>query len=101
MNIKRCKYTVSQVVFHSGGNYRGMIVDIDPWFMGNQQWYEELLRTNGPIDEPWYTVVVDGADYATYVPEHELSPALHTDPINNPLIRNYRNSDSNQPFDFN
>lgn len=100
MNIKNCKYTVTQIVSHSDGSFRGMIVDIDPWFMGSDEWYQSVIQTNAPVDEPWYYVVVDGADYATYVPERDLVPCTEQGPIVNPIINSRRHTDPKQEFNF-
>ena len=100
MKVQNCKYTVTQIVCHRDGKFRGMIVDIDPWFMGSNEWYQEAVKTNTPVDEPWYYVVIDGADYATHAPERDLKPSEEETPVINPIINSLRGSDSRQDFHF-
>ena len=91
---------MTQIVSHRDGSFRGMIVDIDPWFMGSDDWYQKSIKTNAPVDEPWYYVVVDGADYATYVPESDLVPSNEGKPVENPIINSYHGANSKQEFHF-
>ncbi|MEE2924927.1 MAG: heat shock protein HspQ [bacterium] len=91
---------MTQIVSHRDGSFRGMIVDIDPWFMGSDDWYQKSIKTNAPVDEPWYYVVVDGADYATYVPESDLVPSNEGKPVENPIINSYHGSNPKQEFHF-
>ncbi len=100
MKVKKCKYTVTQIVCHRDGSYRGMIVDIDPWFMGSNEWYQEAARSTAPMDEPWYYIVIDGADYATYAPESQLKPSTENKPVVNPIINSRRSTDAKQDFHF-
>ena len=87
MNIKNCKFTVTQIVSHRDGSFRGMIVDIDPWFMGSEEWYQNAIHNDAPVEEPWYYVVIDGADYATYAPEKDLVQCTEQGPVVNPIIK--------------
>ncbi len=77
-----------------------MIVDIDPWFMGGDEWYQEAVKNNTPVNEPWYYVVIDGADYATYTPECDLKPSDEEKPVVNPIINSLGRSDSIRDFHF-
>ena len=46
------------IVHHKKFDYRGVIIDVDPVFMGTEEWYEEVARSRPPKDKPWYQVLV-------------------------------------------
>ena len=81
------KFFVGQIVHHKKFDYRGVIFDADGTFQGSDEWYDVVARSKPPKDEPWYHVLVDGAEHTTYVAERHLvaSNELET-PINHPLV---------------
>ena len=52
------------------------------------------------MEEPWYYVVIDGADYATYAPEKDLVQCAEQGPVVNPIINSRRHTDPKQEFHF-
>jgi len=66
------KFTVGQLVLHKLFGYRGVIIDVDPFFQGSEQWYQQVARTRPPKDRPWYHVLVHDAEHQTYVAERNL-----------------------------
>jgi heat shock protein HspQ len=77
---------VGQLVQHRLFDYRGVIFDVDPIFMGTEEWYQQVARTRPPKDLPWYHVLVDGAAHTTYVAERNLRLDTSAEPIRHPLL---------------
>jgi heat shock protein HspQ len=80
------KFAIGQLVCHKLFHYRGVIVDVDPVFQGSDDWYERMAQSRPPKDRPWYHVLVDNADYETYVAERNLDLDISGKPINHPAI---------------
>lgn len=80
------RFFVGQIVHHTKFDYRGVIFDVDATFQGADEWYEVMARSCPPKDSPWYHVLVDGADYTTYVAERNLEPDAGGQPISHPLV---------------
>ena len=75
------KFSVGQVVQHKLFGYRGVIVDLDATFSGDDEWYEMMARSQPPKDAPWYNVLVHVLGYETYVAERNLEPDTTGEPI--------------------
>lgn len=84
-----CKFAIGQLIHHLLFDYRGVIVDVDPVYNGSEEWYQRVARSRPPRDQPWYRVLVDGADHMTYVAERNLEADENLDPITHPLIQQY------------
>ncbi|MCG8325924.1 MAG: heat shock protein HspQ [Thiotrichales bacterium] len=80
------KFNVGQLIVHKLFQYRGVIIDVDPWFQGTDEWYESMTSTNPPRDKPWYHVLVDNSEDQTYVSERNLECDDSSQPINHPLV---------------
>jgi heat shock protein HspQ len=72
MNTSRAKFAVGQVIHHRLFGYRGVIIDVDPYFKGPVEWYRAVAPSRPRKDRPWYHVLVDGSPYRTYVAERNL-----------------------------
>jgi heat shock protein HspQ len=86
MNASRAKFHVGQVVHHRLFDYRGVIADADPVFLGSDDWYEQVARSRPPRDRPWYRVLVHDSEHETYVAERNLEPDPSGDPVRHPLL---------------
>lgn len=84
--VDQAKFFVGQIVHHSRFDYRGVVIDVDASFQGSDAWYEQVARSRPPKDQPWYRVLVDGAEYETYVAERHLEPDAESRPISHPAI---------------
>ena len=84
MSESQPKFFVGQLVHHLRFDYRGVVVDVDPVYMGDDLWYEQVARSRPPKDRPWYHVLVDGGDQQTYVAERHLEPDASGEPIRHP-----------------
>ena len=72
MTSTRAKFAPGALVLHSLFDYRGVVIDLDPHFLGTPEWYENVAKSRPPKDRPWYHVLVDGGDIRTYVAERNL-----------------------------
>lgn len=82
------QFYVGQVVHHRKFDYRGVIIDVDAEFEGDDVWYELVALSRPPKNAPWYHVLVDNADHMTYVAERHLETDDSLLPVNHPYISN-------------
>lgn len=82
-------FSVGQQVTHRLFTYRGLIYDVDPIFMGTEEWYEEVARSRPPKDAPWYHILVHEAEHTTYVAEKNLIAFEGQEYIDHPLLPDY------------
>ena len=82
-------FRVGQIVHHKLFDYSGVIIDVDPIFLGTRQWYESMAKSRPPKDRPWYHVLVDGFEHRTYVAERNLEPDPSGEAIRHPEIDYY------------
>jgi heat shock protein HspQ len=83
--ITRAKYSIGDLVHHKLFDYRGVIVDIDPYFQLTEEWYDAVAKSRPPKNEPWYHVLVHEAVNSTYVAEQNLEPDPSGKKINHPM----------------
>ena len=86
MTITRADFAVGQIVRHELFAYRGVIIDVDPEFQATEQWYELVAKSRPPKDQPWYHVLVDGAEHQTYVAQRNLTNDSNRSPIQNSRV---------------
>ena len=84
--INRARFSVGDIVHHRLFGYRGVIFDADATFQLTEEWYDAVARSRPPKDRPWYHVLVEGSDNATYVAERNLERDPKGQPIDNPLV---------------
>ena len=80
------KFFVGQIVRHKKFDYRGVVFDADATFQGTSEWYELVARSRPPKHQPWYHVLVDGAEHTTYVAERHLESDERGLPVKHPLV---------------
>jgi len=83
------KFDIGQLITHKRLDYRGVIIDIDPIFLGTDEWYKKVAETRPPKNAPWYKVLVNNSLYETYVAERNLQADNSTESIEHPLIHTY------------
>ncbi len=86
---KAAKFAIGQLIVHRLFEYRGVIIDVDPYFKGTDDWYDSVARSRPPKDTPWYHVLVDDADLRTYVAERNLTPDASGRPIGHADVMDY------------
>jgi heat shock protein HspQ len=80
------KFSIGQTVEHRLFGYRGVIYDVDPCFLGPEEWYQQVAKSRPPKDQPWYRVLVHGERHDTYVAERNLEPDLSGAEISHPGV---------------
>jgi heat shock protein HspQ len=85
----QARFGLGQLIKHRLFDYRGVIVDIDPVFMGTESWYQQVAKSRPPKDKPWYKVLVNNSLHETYVAEKNLQADESQEGINHPLIETY------------
>ena len=89
MNEYTAKFAPGSLVVHRLFEYRGVVTDVDPYFKGTPDWYDNMARSKPPKDRPWYHVLVDGGAHRTYVAERNLEPDETGQPINHPAVTDH------------
>jgi len=89
MSSTEAKFAPGDLILHSLFDYRGVVIDVDPHFLGTAEWYSNVARSRPPKDRPWYHVLVDGNEVRTYVAERNLDHDASGQPINHPDITDY------------
>jgi heat shock protein HspQ len=87
--MKRAKFSIGQCIQHRLYDYRGVIVDADPEFIGTDEWYEQVATSRPPKDEPWYHVLVHDGGRETYVAERNLVQDDSNEPVDHPLVHEF------------
>jgi heat shock protein HspQ len=70
--VCQAKFAPGHVVEHRDLRYRAVVLDVDPRFLGREDWYPQDAFPAPDRDQPWYRLLVDGHKYQTYVPESVL-----------------------------
>ena len=83
------RFSVGELVQHRMFDYRGVVVDVDPYFMHSDEWYEEVAKSRPPKDEPWYRVLVHDSYHDTYVAERNLESDPSGEPIDHPMVASF------------
>ncbi len=87
--MKQAKFSIGQCIHHRLFDYRGVVVDVDPEFLGEEDWYQAVAKSRPPKDEPWYHVLVHDTGHETYVAERNLLDDDSNEPINHPLLHEF------------
>ena len=86
MNTISAKFAPGALIHHKLFEYRGVVIDVDPHFLGTPEWYNTVAKSRPPKDSPWYHVLVDGSDIQTYVAEQNLEMDETGRPIDHPEV---------------
>jgi len=86
VKVSSAKFAVGELIHHKLFDYRGVIVNIDAEFQLSDDWYDVVARTRPPKDQPWYHILVDDSDVATYVAERNLESDESSDEIHHPMV---------------
>ena len=55
MTDYKAKFLIGQIVHHKLFNYTGVVFDIDPFFQGQDEWYEQVAQSRPPKNKPCIT----------------------------------------------
>lgn len=89
MASEQAKFFVGQIIEHELFDYRGVIIDVDPYFMLTDEWYQLMAKSRPPKNRPWYRVLVHNSNHETYVAEQNLKTQDENEPVNHPDIGLY------------
>ena len=80
------RFSLGQVVYHRDLEYRGVIIDVDPMFLGDGKTASQAVSDDEPLDRPWYHVLGHGKEHVTYVSESSLSADDSGEPVTHPSL---------------
>lgn len=83
MRRMSARFALGQTVFHRGFRYRGIVVDVEPPPVSAAAPLRTVIVGDAGR-EPWYHVLVDGADAATRVAERWLAADPTAAPVDHP-----------------
>ena len=83
------KFKIGQIIRHRLFDYTGVVFDIDPFFQGTEEWYEQVATSHPPKNKPWYHVLVHDAEHSTYVAEQNLDLEKNPKAIQHPLVNSF------------
>ena len=84
--IVSVRFAPGELVFHAVSGRRGAVLDVDATCSADEQWYRNMAAGAPSRDQPWYTVLVDGAKDAIYVPEDQLDHDASAEPVQHPAV---------------
>ncbi|TDJ37735.1 MAG: heat shock protein HspQ [Gammaproteobacteria bacterium] len=84
--MESSRFYVGQLVEHVKFGYRGVIFSVDAQFSLSDEWYDQVAKSRPPKDHPWYHVLVDQGDHATYVAERHLAASASSNQIEHPAL---------------
>jgi heat shock protein HspQ len=86
IKMTTAKHSIGDLIYHKLFGYRGVIVDIDPYFQLTDEWYDSVASSRPPKNEPWYHVLVHQSLNSTYVAEQNLESDSTGEKIDHPMI---------------
>jgi heat shock protein HspQ len=86
LGMKSSQFYVGQLVEHMKFGYRGVVFSVDAEFSLSEEWYDQVAKSRPPKDQPWYHVLVDQGDHATYVAERHLAASARLEQIEHPAL---------------
>lgn len=88
-SIVTARFQPGQIVYHQPNGFRAVVVDVDARYNGSSDWYESHMQHGPEREQPWYHLLVDGADFAAYAAEDELEAGVSEGPVEHPWIENF------------
>lgn len=77
-------FTPGTLVRHTRYEYRGVVVDLDPFCRAKETWYQSN-QTRPDKEQPWYYILVHSTDKVTYVAHMHLSYDQSGEQVLHPL----------------
>jgi heat shock protein HspQ len=90
--IQHAKFTLGERVRHHMLEYRGIVMDVDPFFAFTDEVYKtvvehgEVDESNEPRSKPWYQVLVHNTSQMTYVSEQNLLRDFSEEEFEHPAL---------------
>ena len=86
LDILHARFAPGQIVEHVDFDYRGIIYDVDAIYSKPSEWYDMMQDSNLDKYSPWYHILVDGEEHATYVAEEKLLLSSLRADVSHPLL---------------
>jgi heat shock protein HspQ len=86
---KIARFSIGQIVAHEILQFRGVIVDIDFYFLSCLHFHADPSSSNQYKNQLWYHVLVENTSMRIYVPESDLRQSDRITAINHPSINDY------------
>lgn len=87
--VCQAKFAPGHVVEHRELHYRAVVLDVDPGFLGREEWYPQDALPAPDREQPWYRLLVDGNQHQTYVPEADLLRDALERPVDHLSLRTF------------
>jgi len=81
----KTRFQSGQVIRHKRYGYRGVIVSSDAYCQATDSWYYGNQTQPDP-QQPWYHVLMHGADQVTYVAQINLMQDDSNEKVDHPLL---------------
>jgi heat shock protein HspQ len=81
-----CRFALGEIVRHCHDEVRGVVMEVDDCFRGDEEAYQSLPGIKPAKAQPWYHVLLDGEDHIMYLPEHHLESDVTGEPVVHPLL---------------
>lgn len=78
-------FSPGDLVQHKRYGYRGVVVEYDLEFRGEESWYLSN-RSQPDKNQPWYNVLVDGTEQVTYAAQTSLEVDPDVERVMHPLV---------------
>ena len=78
-------FSPGDLVQHKRYGYRGVVVDYDLEFRGEESWYRSN-QTQPDKEQPWYSVLVDDSEQVTYAAQTSLEEDSDGEHVRHPLV---------------
>ena len=79
-------YSIGGLVRHKRYGYRGVVVGSDPRCLADDDWYYRN-RSQPRRNQPWYHVLVHGAEHSTYSAQNNLDMDEGREQVIHPLTK--------------
>ncbi|CAM4444207.1 MAG: Heat shock protein HspQ [Legionellaceae bacterium] len=89
MTILIAAFTLGQLIHHKIFGFRGVIIDVDAYYQGTDQWYATTQLNFPNKKQPWYHILVHGGIHQAYVAEEFIELDFNIEPIDHPDLDYY------------
>ncbi len=87
--IKTANFSIGQIVDHRILHFRGVIVDIDFYFLSCINKQLHTFNHTPEQSQLWYHLLIDNTAYRIYVPETDLYASDNASAIIHPVLDSY------------
>lgn len=85
---KTAHFSIGQIIYHRTLHFRGVIIDIDFYFLSYQNECKPS-KIHNEHSSLWYHILIDNTPFQIYAPESDIRPSASTNAIIHPAIEFY------------